>query len=611
MIEKFYATTSGGQVHGRRVHGAGLPVVLLHRTPVSSAGFGAVLDYLARSGQAAVALDTPGFGESFMPKSAPTAEDYGRWLLEAIDALSIARFHLAAHHTGTHFAAEIAAAVATRVASLTLSGIIIAPASERVALRADIGNAPSIDPDGAYLAETFRLMKSLFVDPVPELVHAETLGALVAGRGRDLAFDAILAQDFESVLRRALSAGSMRAQVVQAADDPLTLNGMLARFRESFPQVSVRLTGPAFLAMPERQSGAFARAILDFTKEQKIMSDRRYELVKQASGYALSRIEAATPAPGSGEVLVRIRAVSLNRRDLGVRDLSYPVNGANHFTPLSDAAGDVVAVGPGVTSWRVGDRVMSTFFQNHPGGRMTLPAVMSSLGAGGPGVFADHVILAETGLVAIPTGWTYQQAACVPCAGVTAWSALKTLGQLQAGDHVLVIGTGGVALFAVQIAAAAGARPIVLSSSDEKIERARTLGAISGINYRTVPDWPEPVRKMTNGAGVQHVIELGGVGTLQKSIASLGLGGHLALIGALEGFGGEMSVAPLIFAGLRVGAVMVGSRAEHQALVDFMVEHRLTPVIDQVFGFDEAEAAYQHCERGAFGKVVVNLTPTS
>jgi NADPH:quinone reductase-like Zn-dependent oxidoreductase/pimeloyl-ACP methyl ester carboxylesterase len=611
MIEKFYATTSGGQVHGRRVHGDGLPVVLLHRTPVSSAGFAAVLDYLARSGQAAVALDTPGFGESFMPATAPSAEDYGRWLLEAVDALRIGSFHLAAHHTGTHFAAEIAAAAPTRVASLTLSGIIIAPASERVALRADIGNAPSVDRDGSYLAETFKLMKSLFVDPVPELVHAETLGALVAGRGRDLAFDAIFAQDFESVLRRALATGRMRAQVVQAADDPLTLNGMLARFRDSFPQVPVRLTGPAFLAMPERQSGTFARAILDFTKEEKTMTDRRYELVREASGYALSRIEAATPAPGAGEVLVRVRAVSLNRRDLGVRDLSYPVNGADHFTPLSDAAGDVVAVGPGVTGWRVGDRVMSTFFQNHPGGRMTLPAVMSSLGAGGPGVFADHVILAETGLVAIPAGWTYQQAACVPCAGVTAWSALKTLGQLQAGDHVLVIGTGGVALFAIQIAAAAGARPIVLSSSNEKIERARALGAVSGINYRTIPDWPEQVRKMTNGAGVQHVIELGGVGTLQKSIASLGLGGHLALIGALEGFGGEMPVAPLIFAGLRVGAVMVGSRAEHQALVDFMVEHRLTPVIDQAFGFDEAEAAYQHCARGAFGKVVVNLTPTS
>ena len=397
---------------------------------------------------------------------------------------------------------------------------------------------------------------------------------------------------------------------MQAADDPLTLNGMLARFRDAFPQVPVTLTGPAFLALPERQSGAFARAILDFTQDRTTMKDRRYELVKGASGYALARADAATPVPGAGEVLVRIRAVSLNRRDLGVRDLSYPVNGADHFTPLSDAAGDVVAVGAGVTGWRAGDRVMSTFFQNFPGGRLSLPAVMSSLGAGGPGVFADHVILADTGLVAMPAGWTYEQAACLPCAGVTAWSALKTLGGLQAGDHVLVIGTGGVALFALQIAAASGARPIVLSSSDDKIARARAMGAVAGINYREHPEWPEQVRKLTGGAGVQHVIELGGVGTLKKSVASLGLGGHLALIGALDGFGGEMSVLPLIFSGLRVSAVMVGSRDEHRALADFMVAQQLKPVIDRVFTFDEAEAAYQHAGTGAFGKVVVSLAPS-
>jgi NADPH:quinone reductase-like Zn-dependent oxidoreductase/pimeloyl-ACP methyl ester carboxylesterase len=609
LIEKFYVRTSGGQVHGRRVAGdggGGAPVVLLHRTPVSSAGFAAVLRFLGSAGQAAVALDTPGFGESFMPDGAPSAADYGRWLLEAIDASGIDRFHLAAHHTGTHFAAEIAAAAPGRVVSLTLSGIILASAQERPGLRAEIGRAPAVDADGTCVADTFRLMKSLFLDPVPELVHAETMGALIAGRGRDLAFDAIFAQDFEAVLRRALGDGALRTQVVQAADDPLTLNGMLARFREAFPAVPVTLTGPAFLALPERQSGAFARAILDFTRQGIPMSNRRYELARGVSGYDLARADTPIPVPGAGEVLVRIRAVSLNRRDLGVRDLSYPVNGADHFTPLSDGAGEVVAVGEGVTDWRAGDRVMSTFFQDYPGGRPTLPAVMSSLGAGGPGVFADHVVLAAGGLVAIPEGWTFEQAACLPCAGVTAWSALKTLGRLQAGDHVLVIGTGGVALFALQIAAASGARPIILSSSADKIERARALGAVAGVNYREHPEWAEDVRKLTGGAGVQHVIELGGVGTLRKSVAALGLGGHLALIGALDGFGGELNAQPLILSALRASAVMVGSREEHRALVDFMVANRLKPVIDRVFGFDEAEAAYRHAAAGPFGKVVVS-----
>jgi NADPH:quinone reductase-like Zn-dependent oxidoreductase/pimeloyl-ACP methyl ester carboxylesterase len=606
VISKFYADSSGGQIHGRWTHLDGVPVVLLHRTPVSSAGFEPLIRCLERVGQCAIALDTPGFGASFMPDGQPSAAQYGRWLLEALDSLGIERFHLAAHHTGTHFATEMAAAAPERTLSLTLSGVLLAPADERVRLRADIGYAPAVELDGAYMKSTYDLMRSLFLDPVPELVHAETLGALVAGPGRDRAFDAIFAQDFAAVMQRVVT--RVHVQVVQAADDPLTLNGMLARFREQFPAVPVTLIGPAFLAMPERQPGAFARSILTFLRADKPMpNNRRYVLNQSAKGYALQRDDDTMPTPGPGEVLVRVRAVSLNRRDLGVRDLSYPVNGANHFVPLSDAAGDVVAVGEGVTQWRAGDRVASTFFQNHPGGRLTLPAVMSSLGAGGPGVFADHVVLNQDGVVAVPADWSYAEGACLPCAGVTAWSALKTLGQLQAGDDVLIIGTGGVALFALQIAAASGARPIVLSSSHEKLKRATQLGAVAGIHYRDTPDWPAEVRKLTRGAGVQHVIELGGTGTLAKSIASLGLNGHLALIGALDGFGGTLDALPLIFAALRVSAVMVGSRADHVALTSFLSQHQLKPVIDSTFEFDTAEAAYARAASGAFGKVVVTL----
>ncbi len=608
MIEKFYVHTQGGQIHGRRVAGSGVPVVLLHRTPVSSSSFEPLLQFLASQGQAALALDTPGFGLSFMPPQRPSAADYGRWLLQAVDALGIERFHLAAHHTGTHFAAEMAAAAPERVASLTLSGILLAPAAERPGLRQDIGQAPAIDADGVYIADTFKLMKRLFLDPLPELVHAETLGALQSGRGRDLAFDAIFEQDFSATLAHAMAAGGFPVQVVQAADDPLSLNGMLDRFRKAFPTVPVSVAGPAFLAFPERQAGAFGRALLNFTQAPQAMtSNRRYELTRVEQGYALQRADTAVPVPGPGEVRVRVRAVSLNRRDLGVRDLSYPVNGADHFAPLSDAAGDVVAVGEGVSAWRVGDRVMSSFFQNHPGGRPTLPGVLSSLGAGGPGVFADEVVLAASGLVAMPASWSYAEAACLPCAGVTAWSALVSAGGLQRGDTVLVHGTGGVALFALQIAAAMGARPIVLSSNAHKLERAKALGAVDGINYREHPNWAEDVRKLTHGAGVQHVVELGGAGTLEKSIASLGLGGHLALIGALDGFGGQINALPLIFSALRVTAIMVGSRADHEALAAFMNEHGIRPVIDSVFGFADAEAAYARAAEGAFGKVVITL----
>lgn len=607
-MRKFYALCAAGQIHGRRITGGGRPIVLLHRTPVSSLGFEMLMQFLAQNDCDVIALDTPGFGESFKPDGHPTAAQYGQWFLEALDYLGVDHFDLAAHHTGTHFACEMAAIAPERIGALTLSGILLGTAEERRKMRADIGDADPIDPNGEYLGKTYRLMDSLFLDPSPELVHLETLGALQSGSARDQAFNAIFNQDLEAILDRIVPNGRVRMQAVQAADDPLTLNGMLQRFRERYPAVPVHIIGPAFLATPERQPGAFGRAILDFCKDTDAMTDnRRYTLKARKGGYDLVRSDSVIPVLGPGEVLVKVHAVSLNRRDLGVRDLSYPVNGADDFMPLSDAAGEIVALGSGVADWAVGDRVASTFFQNYPGGRLTLPAVMSSLGAGGPGVFADYIILQAGGIVPIPDGWSFAQAACLPCAGVTAWSALKTLGQLQAGDTVLILGTGGVALFALQIAVASGAKVMMLSSSEEKIAAVKKMGAHECINYRDVPDWAESVRELTKGAGVDHVIELGGAGTLSKSVSTLGLNGHLALIGALDGFGGGLDTLPLIFAALKVSAVMVGSRADQVALSKFMAEHDLKPVIDSEFAFYEAEEAYSAAGGGAFGKVVVNL----
>ena len=183
-----------------------------------------------------------------------------------------------------------------------------------------------------------------------------------------------------------------------------------------------------------------------------------------------------------------------------------------------------------------------------------------------------------------------------------------TLGQLQAEDTVLIIGTGGVAMFAIQIAAAAGAKPFVLSSSDEKLEKVKALGAVECINYKTTPSWSETVRELTKGAGVNHVIELGGAGTLEQSIASLGLNGHLAIIGALDGFGGEIQATPLIFSALRTSAVMVGSQADHKAVTEFMDTHKIKPVIDSEFAFGDAEEAFKRMEDGAFGKIVIQVS---
>ncbi|MET0375456.1 MAG: NAD(P)-dependent alcohol dehydrogenase, partial [Rhizorhabdus sp.] len=275
--------------------------------------------------------------------------------------------------------------------------------------------------------------------------------------------------------------------------------------------------------------------------------------------------------------------------------------------PGSDAAGEILAVGEGVTQWKAGDRVASTFFQNWQGGRLTVPGVVSSLGAGGPGVLADQIVLSQNGVVRIPDDWSYVEGASTTCAGVTAWTALKTLGQLQADDWVLIIGTGGVALFALQIAVASGAKVVVLSSSDEKLEQAKALGAQVGINYRAIPDWSAAVKEATGHAGVQHALELGGAGTMERTLASMAIGGHVAMIGALDGFGAQISGMAMTMAALRVSAVVVGPRESHQALIDFMVEHRLRPVIDSTFAFEKAEDAYVRSGQGAFGKVVIAL----
>ena len=606
-ILRGYADTPPGQVHWRRVDGPGDPVVLLHRTPVSSSSFDAMLGFMAGK-VAAIALDTPGFGQSFRPAGRPSTVDYARWFLAALDALEIPRCHLAAHHTGTHFAAEMARLAPGRVLTLTLSGVLYADAAQRRADRAAIGDAPPVDRAGHYLAETWRVMRSLFPDYNGALVHAETLGALASAEARDQAFDAIFAQD----LRAVLGAVTCPIQVAQASDDPLGLTGHLDRFRADFPQVPVGVVGPAFLAAPERQPGAFARAILDFiaaqpaAPEPATMTNRTYELQRETDGFALVHAQRPIPEPGPGEVLVRIRAAALNRRDLSIRDLSYPAQG-DRFVPCSDAAGEIVALGSGVTGLAPGDRVMSSFFQAWPGGRLTLGGAFSALGAGAGGVLADYAVLSQDGVVALPDTLDFAQGACLPCAGVTAWNALMTLGQLQADDTVLVLGTGGVALFAIQIAAAAGARPIVLSSSADKIARARALGAVHGINYRETREWANAVRDWTGGAGVNHVIELGGSGTLAQSVAALGLNGHLAVIGALDGFGGDIPAVPMIFSALRASAVMVGSRADHLALSAFMAEHGIAPVIDSVFAFDRVEAAYARMGEGAFGKVVIAL----
>ena len=322
--------------------------------------------------------------------------------------------------------------------------------------------------------------------------------------------------------------------------------------------------------------------------------------------FALSLADAPVRTPGEHEVLVRVHATSLNRRDIFVLHGQYATGNRDSLVPLSDGAGEVVAVGTGVTRFRVGDRVAASFFQAWLSGRPGPEVLSSALGGQLDGMLSEYVTLNEQGLVAIPADVTYEEAATLPCAGVTAWNGLFTRGRLQRGDTVLLEGTGGVSVLGLQLAVAAGARAIITSSDDGKLERARSLGAFGTINYTKHPDWEKQVRELTGGLGAQEILEVGGKNTLPHALASLAPGGHIALIGGLSGFGGEVPVMSLMGANATVSGLYVGSRADLEALLDFVAKHRMKPVVDRVIPFGDAPEAFKLMESGEFfGKIVI------
>lgn len=336
-------------------------------------------------------------------------------------------------------------------------------------------------------------------------------------------------------------------------------------------------------------------------------SQKQYQLEKRAQGFALQmRSGAPIRAPGSREVLVRVRASSLNRRDVSIAKGFYPVGPRDTLVPLSDGAGEVAAVGPGTTRFKVGDRVAAIFFQRWISGRPAADTGASALGGALDGMLSEYVTLSEDGLVTVPAHLSFEAAAALPCAAVTAWSALVTRGRMQAGDTVLLQGTGGVSVFGMQFAAAARARPVITSSSDDKLARARALGAVSTINYRSTPEWGKAVLAATAGVGAHHILEVGGSGTLAQSLSCVAPGGHVALIGGLSGFGGDIPAGALVGRNAGVTGIFVGSRADFEAMNAFMAQHTLQPVIDRSFDFADAAKAYEYMESGQhMGKIVI------
>jgi len=324
----------------------------------------------------------------------------------------------------------------------------------------------------------------------------------------------------------------------------------------------------------------------------------------------LTLVERPMPEPAAGEVLVRFHAASLNYRDLMIVSGTYNPKMKLPTVPLSDGAGEVVAVGDGVVKWKVGDRVMPIFAQRWFDGEPSEEKRRTSLGASPEwdGVLREYGTFGAESLVAIPEHLSYEEAATLPCAAITAWNAIAVSGRVRPGDSVVTLGTGGVSIFAAQFAKIGGARVISTSGSSEKIERLHELGIAETVNYRERDDWDKAVLETIGKPGADHVVEVGGAGTLNKSINAVRIGGHVALIGALTGAAG-FSPTAVFMKSIRLQGIYTGSRAMFEDMNKAISVNDLRPVIDRVFEFDQVGDALKHMESGShFGKIVIRIS---
>ncbi len=318
--------------------------------------------------------------------------------------------------------------------------------------------------------------------------------------------------------------------------------------------------------------------------------------------------ELPDPSPGPGQVLLKMRAVSLNYRDILTVAGTYNPRQQLPLTPCSDGVGEIVAVGDGVSSVGVGDRVATLFSQGWMAGEPTAGELRATLGGPIHGTLAELMVLPERGVIGIPDHLSDAQAATLPCAALTAWSALVEQGQVKAGDTVLVQGTGGVSVFALQFAQLLGARVIVTSSNDDKLVRARGLGAWQEINYLDDPAWGKTARALTGGRGVDHVVEVGGASTLEQSLRAIRVGGRVSVIGVLSGVTTNVNIVAILMQHVSLQGILVGSREGFERMNRAIAQHELRPVVDRVFPFEESVEAFEYMSSGAhFGKLCIEF----
>lgn len=453
-------------------------------------------------------------------------------------------------------------------------------------------------------AKLSRVRRSDEVTPV----FAVTLGDAAAAGAEPETVPAEQAPVCAAYRYRANRPGPFHYQAAIRAGLPIG-SGEVERAHRDIIQKRLKLPGD-FRLHPERGSRLTEAAAITDTKERAFAEQRRKRMrvFQIQDDWGMANLKIATrpqPRPGAGQVLLRMRASSLNYRDLVVPERGYgSFTGTLPLIPVSDGVGEVVEVGSDVTRVAVGDRVCPIFFQGWIAGDPDLARLKPSLGGPIDGTMAEFMCLPEDGVVKAPAYLSDVEAATLPCAALTAWSALMTSGAVKAGERVLVQGSGGVALFALLFAKLAGAHVTVISSSDEKIERLKTLGADATINYRTTPDWSKPARELTGGRGFDHIVELGGEKTLPQSLRCIRPGGTLSMIGVLSGSSLSTPLGLIITRQVRLQGISVGHRDGFEAMIRALEQHRVPVIVDRVFAFEELKEALIYLRSGAqFGKI--------
>lgn len=361
------------------------------------------------------------------------------------------------------------------------------------------------------------------------------------------------------------------------------------------------------MSIPKILCAALLACLVDPAARADVPPTTRHVIYeKSGDAYHFAVVTVPTPKPGPHQVLVHMRAISLNRGE--IENLDAAKSKRDGMIAASDGAGEVAALGANATQFKVGDRVTSMYWRNFDHAPPSRASFDGALGSSMDGVFGDYVVVDESALVHIPTGWSDVDAATLPTAGLTAYSAVIVQGHAAKGKTVLVQGTGGVSTFALLLAHAAGADVIVTSSSDEKLAKSRTLGATHGINYKSTPEWGKQVLELTGGHGADVVVEVGGKGTLAQSLDAVAYGGTISIVGGITGYGGDLQTLPLIDKAAHVAGISVGSRKQLRELQAFMTTHHVKPLVERVYPVEQLDAAIEQLRSGQFmGKIVVTL----